>query len=539
MEHVCKLCKKSFLSGRVLGGHMRCHGAKKSAKTEKNIEMCRAHSEVEDDDHAGYGLRVNPKKSWKFSGHSKFEASAGEEKEFVCRCRVCGKGFHSMRAMFGHMRHHSGRERKEAQSCEVCGKEFETLRALATHSRCHSKSIRGTDGLETVSSSKKLAVDCCQYSSETMGLIRKKRSKRLRYKITNSSCSFSSFSVNESKYVTEFGEEVVEGAICLMIISGCGSNWDRISSVTESSDNNSLSLEVQSPGLKNWIMGNKGGVSVCDDTVKFVDCISDGKNVSVEKKVLEFSENNSGFANDEEKNVETEDRFFRGVGYKRPRLDEESVFGLCDAEMEMNLDIIKEVELDVAAFGSMKSGLNNKPKFYATESEVFADSQKKREHKCRLCNKVFSTYQALGGHQRVHKSTSTTSLVNIEDYEDRIPINKFSKMEYSCKLAKPECSDNSAAEEKTERVIENKGHKCSICLKVFATGQALGGHKRVHFGKDPETGAEESRVLKQQISDICDAFDLSRPIENGDVDFKSWWPGNEHKQELLMDLMPN
>ncbi|KAM1020202.1 hypothetical protein ACFX13_043067 [Malus domestica] len=125
MEHVCKLRKKSFLSGRVLGGHMRCHGAKKSAKTEKNIEMCRAHSEVEDDDYAGYGLRVNPKKSWKFSGHSKFEASAGEEKEIVCRCRVYGKGFDSMRAMFGHM---------ETQSCEnVCNRETTEARKKKVH----------------------------------------------------------------------------------------------------------------------------------------------------------------------------------------------------------------------------------------------------------------------------------------------------------------------------------------------------------------------------------------------------------------------
>ena len=521
---------------------MRCHGARKSAKTEKKIEMCRVDFEVEDDDHAGYGLRRNPKKSSKFSGDSKFEASAGEENETVCRCRVCGKGFDSMRAMFGHMRHHSGRERKETRSCEVCYKGFESLRALATHSRCHSerirgtdgletvssskKLIRGTDGLETVSSSKKLSVDSCQYSSETIGLIRRKRSKRLRYKNTNSSCSFSSLSVNESKYVTEFGKEVVEGAICLMIISGSGSNLGRISSVTESS-NNSLSLEVQSPSQKNWIMGNKGGVSLCDGTVKLVDCISDCKNVPDEKKVFEFSENGSWFLSDEENNVEMEDRFSRGAGYKRRRLDGQSAFGLCDTEVEMNVDIIDEVESDVAAFGSMKSGLNNKPKLYATESEVFADSQKKREHKCRICNKVFGTYQALGAHQRVHKSSSNTSAVKIEDHEDRIPI------------AKLECSDTTAAEEETERVIENKGHKCSICLKVFATGQALGGHKRVHFGKDPERGAQESRVLKQQISDICDAFDLSRPVENGDVEFKSWWLGNEHKQELLMGLMPN
>ncbi|XP_048437758.1 uncharacterized protein LOC125476069 [Pyrus x bretschneideri] len=203
-----------------------------------------------------------------------------------------------------------------------------------------------------------------------------KRSKRLRYKITNSSCSFSS--VNESKHVTEFGEEVVERAICLMIISGCGSNWGRISSNTKSLNNNSLSLEVQSPGLKNWIMGNKGGVSVCGDTVKLVDCISVCKNVFVEKKVFEFSKNNFRFDNDEENSVDMEDRFFKGV-------------------------------------------------------------------------------------------------------------------------AKLECSDNSAGEEKTKRVIENMGHKCSIYLKVFAIGQALGGHKRVHFGKDPKIGTEESRVLKQQF----------------------------------------
>ncbi|KAL0356505.1 UNVERIFIED_CONTAM: Zinc finger protein ZAT3 [Sesamum calycinum] len=27
------------------------------------------------------------------------------------------------------------------------------------------------------------------------------------------------------------------------------------------------------------------------------------------------------------------------------------------------------------------------------------------------------------------------------------------------------------------------GHKCSICLRVFSSGQALGGHKRCHWEK--------------------------------------------------------
>lgn len=545
MEHRCKLCNKTFSSGKVLGGHMRGHGTKNSAKAEKKLKVSNVDFEGDDDEHAGYGLRVNPKKSWKFSG-SKVQAS---EKESLCK--VCGKRFDSMKAMFGHMRHHSSRERKETQCCKDCGKAFDSLRALTAHTKIHSKRLRTSDGSQSISS-EKLFVDF-QYSTETMGLIRRKRSKRLRYKITPSS-SFSG--MNESKYASEFGQEVVDGAICLMIISRGGINWGRISSVTESSDNNSLSLEVQSPVQKNRIMGNRGGISVCNDTGN---------------KIFEFGENDSGFASDEEKTGKLEvpiDRFYRGAECKRPKLDEDSAFAGYDAEIEkeshgemeailtevteveLDVDIIEEEELDVTKLGSMKSGMkacdSGNNMLYGTESEIFADSRKKREHKCRTCKKLFRSHQALGGHQRVHKATNNCSGEKIVDSEDKIQINKLSKIEYSCKLAKLECTDNSEEQEMERATVtgfESKVHRCSICLKVFATGQALGGHKRVHFGKDSETGTEQTRALKQRISEICDVFELSQPVkleeENGDVEFKSWWLGNEHKRELLVGLMPN
>ncbi|KAL6287771.1 hypothetical protein ACE6H2_012161 [Prunus campanulata] len=413
MEHRCKLCNKTFSSGKVLGGHMRGHGTKNSAKAEKKLKVSNVDFEGDDDEHAGYGLRVNPKKSWKFSG-SKVQAS---EKESLCK--VCGK-----------------------------------------------------------------------------------------------------------------------------------------SSVTESSDNNSLSLEVQSPVQKNRIMGNRGGISGCNDTGN---------------KIFEFGENDSGFASDEGKTGKLEvsiDRFYRGTECKRPKLDEDSAFVGYDAEiekeshgemeaiptevteLEMDVDIIEEEELDVTKLGSMKSGMkacdSGNNMLYGTESEIFADSRKKREHKCRTCKKLFRSHQALGGHQRVHKATNNCSGEKIEDCEDKIQINKLSKIEYSSKLAKLECTDNSE-EQEMERVtvtgFESKVHRCTICLKVFATGQALGGHKRVHFGKDSETGTEHTRALNQQISEIRDAFELSQPVkleeENGDVEFKSWWLGNEHKLELLVGLMSN
>lgn len=62
-------------------------------------------------------------------------------------------------------------------------------------------------------------------------------------------------------------------------------------------------------------------------------------------------------------------------------------------------------------------------------------------HRCKICKKMFKSYQALGGHMRNHKRPVT------------IPT-----------LA-----------------VEKKEFPCNICLKVFSSGQALGGHKKVHL----------------------------------------------------------
>lgn len=83
---------------------------------------------------------------------------------------------------------------------------------------------------------------------------------------------------------------------------------------------------------------------------------------------------------------------------------------------------------------------------------------------CSNCKRSFKSHQALGGHRASHKKvqgcfarTSTASSIL-----EVIPAN----------IAALPVENNS------------KGHQCSICFRVFATGQALGGHKRCHWTSD-------------------------------------------------------
>jgi len=78
----------------------------------------------------------------------------------------------------------------------------------------------------------------------------------------------------------------------------------------------------------------------------------------------------------------------------------------------------------------------------------------KLTYKCSVCNKAFSSYQALGGHKASHRKLAGTA------------------------------DDQPTSSSVTTTSASNGGgrtHECSICHKTFPTGQALGGHKRCHY----------------------------------------------------------
>ncbi|KAL5218420.1 hypothetical protein ABZP36_019104 [Zizania latifolia] len=77
--------------------------------------------------------------------------------------------------------------------------------------------------------------------------------------------------------------------------------------------------------------------------------------------------------------------------------------------------------------------------------------------RCSVCGKAFPSHQALGGHKASHrKPTAVLPAVHV--------------------------ADASSAEDSAPSSMTSGGrHSCSVCHRTFATGQALGGHKRCHY----------------------------------------------------------
>lgn len=86
-------------------------------------------------------------------------------------------------------------------------------------------------------------------------------------------------------------------------------------------------------------------------------------------------------------------------------------------------------------------------------------------YKCSVCNKAFSSYQALGGHKASHRKLANGGVGVGDDHSSS--------------------STTSAAVTTTATATvsnsSGRSHECSICHKSFPTGQALGGHKRCHY----------------------------------------------------------
>ena len=556
-KYMCKFCSKTFPCGRSLGGHMRSHLTNNSAEKDKKLSKTklspskkgRKHTNaelgVEPETQAGYGLRENPKKNKRLADSS--------ENTFSLYNRFC----------------------------KECGKEFQSWKALFGHMKCHSEKEKGSSSLDDqdswTSANQKLVIDS-QSDNETTAPNKKRRSERrtTRYMAaaTSSSLSFA----NASSSVSEIEQEQEEVAMCLMMLSRDVGHWGGLNSAAESSDNNSVYLEAPASFQTNLTTKIVGKTSMFNsDKIFQVKKLSDKKlelgNLDIEDvqgKESEFCA--PGNSRTLPRVIETEvstDGIFKNDMMKKSQIDDQ--LGFEDSEVKLGKVFSKETASDQAQLASVKCNSSKKKVRNSYDPELNSDplkklntndldsefsksSHKRSKFECTTCNKVFHSYQALGGHRASHKKIKGCFATRIEGSENSIETelsldpSADSKLIKSGYNEKPTEQDRVAVcDVKTDTGIGSKksnGHECPICLKVFPSGQALGGHKRSHLVAVSEARNNPTIVIQKPVPEIQDFLDLNLPApveeeNNGHVGFTQWWVGSTHKHEARVSLISN
>nr|GMD69748.1 zinc finger protein ZAT4-like [Ipomoea batatas] len=98
--------------------------------------------------------------------------------------------------------------------------------------------------------------------------------------------------------------------------------------------------------------------------------------------------------------------------------------------------------------------------------------------KCTTCNKCFSSHQALGGHRSSHNKFRL-SVQNTIDDEQTNTASAPATIPVPSPVQNPQTVANTN-ENINDSPNATSKYQCGVCNKVFATGKALGGHKKCH-----------------------------------------------------------
>lgn len=413
-------------------------------------------------------LRHNPKRSrWFAEQEFAFELTSmgdGQSSFPVGRrsvCSDCGKAFPSERALFGHLRCHRDRDRRSEE-----GTSEQRAEAMVRHRRKW----------------RVLEADKPMESSEMVG------SKRAEV-----------MDIEELVYHREeailVGDKVQDGCFS----SGMMREDDdvvpaRWPTAGRRSRRNVGASKVE-PGMENRETSSstpEGEPALTSETI------------SLELGV-------------EEQEIETPDCLIMLADAAR-KIEEETEILLSTEKhscLRAHVERSKAHQMDVADYYPDDIGDEHEDTSSGHDRLVVGSTVK---YECTTCKKSFTSHQALGGHRASHKKTKgcfarTGSSDASEDHslEDELEVSYVQENKGVVMTKR----------KKRQQVqqVTFKGHECSICHRIFLTGQALGGHKRCHWtGEKPSETASVASTNKQlslqsegqSMVDGCN-IDLNRP----------------------------
>ncbi|KAK4434983.1 Zinc finger protein ZAT2 [Sesamum alatum] len=123
------------------------------------------------------------------------------------------------------------------------------------------------------------------------------------------------------------------------------------------------------------------------------------------------------------------------------------------------------------------------------EENKAKDVVEKGLFQCKACKKVFNSHQALGGHRASHKKVKGCFAAKSDGLNEDESNNNNNNNNVDDDSIQEDHESFTPTESDATRPMSTisttrkrpKMHECSVCRRVFSSGQALGGHKRCHW----------------------------------------------------------
>ncbi|CAN6273769.1 unnamed protein product [Urochloa humidicola] len=435
-KHRCKVCKKGFVCGRALGGHMRAHGVTDDALS--------GDATVDDD-----------------------AIGAGDDSSDTGSAPAAARRMYALRTNPGRL--------KSCRVCENCGKEFTSWKSLLDHGRCHYDEEEGGGNFGVDDDADKDGDEEGEDLALAGGWSKGKRTRRAK-----------------------------------VMVVGNGT-------VTEEQ------LQVPAPSSEE------------EDLANFLVMLSSS------------SSSSSAAAARPHRVVVEVDQQETCVAISR--MNEQSNHHQHQLLVPQPISMVAPAA--VAPPPQLKL-LAPPPQVVPVPAHHAVSTVPRGMFECKACKKVFTSHQALGGHRASHKKVKGCFAAKLESNsnsnnrnEDPPPqpviaaasAEKAAVIVNAIQAAGVDTADNSGAAvvvmatATTEMVAtdevpsaavaasfkkKGKVHECSICHRVFMSGQALGGHKRCHWlttgGGDPSVAKLQPYVTQDHVMHaMCQQLTLGRP----------------------------